>query len=33
MDTAKLQELMARAIMLATIIGEASAREEADANA
>jgi hypothetical protein len=24
---------MARAIMLATIIGEASAREEADANA
>ena len=33
MNTAKLQELMARAIMLATIIGEASAREEADANA
>ena len=33
MDTAKLQELMARAIMLATIVGEASAREEADASA
>ena len=33
MDTAKLQELMARAIMLATIMGESSAREEADANA
>ena len=33
MDTAKLQELMARAIMLATIVGEASAREEADGDA
>lgn len=33
MNTAKLQELMARAIMLATIIGEASAREEADGDA
>lgn len=33
MNTAKLQELMARAIMLATIIGEASAREEVDGDA
>lgn len=33
LDTARLQELMARAIFLATIMGEASAAEEADGDA
>ncbi len=33
LDTATLQELMARAIFLATVVGEASAAEEADGDA
>lgn len=33
MDSAELQDLMARAIMLATIMGEASATGEVDGNA
>ncbi len=33
LDTARLQELMARAIFLATVVGEASAAEEADGDA